>query len=670
MIQHILKTFIAILLILGIVVSQAYVVGFEYHRFFTPSWFFMGAAILIMFTPPVITSRWSVWVHLSLCVLTIYIGGRGTLAELSFLGGKDFPVLFYGLVVFMGVSVITKTRRAFGAVLATGLGLFVYQVAITLAPGAITENLPRAWGELVHEREGVVGLFRHHNPFASYCGLGIAVVMATCFVKTRHNKAVYALPFGAIILALLTIFAAYQSGSRLGMAVVVLTALIVVVLGLLLRFIFSYGRIRSNNRVSSAILLLIIGLFASIGLFTKSFNVVSAARNASGEIGADSMEGLRISAMSMGVSLWQENPLIGNGPRSYWVNAPRLREDGKIQVVRFTDPEMVHNDYIQTLAEYGIIGLLLILLAVFAILRAIWKLAYLQRFVNENWIIPPVIAISATAGIMVHSLADFTMHNTPVFGQLALILGACYGYLGTRYVSSAPSGKACLWISTFRGVSLLGGGVFLFVFGKDQIINNMALVKYDYVKWHGSEVEVLEETRKVVSLAPEPILYEDLGVRLSASASAQTQNRLQLMKEAENAFEQAYVLHPYRLPVLVNLAVMKSNLKKWDEANQYLGEAFEVSNNRWPAYELDRVAISYLIKKGELLWLQERNATLAMAHFLEAQKYIYEGRMKHSRQWNKTWKRYANKVEEYLTVMEAGKIEPATDITFFEGKGL
>ncbi len=669
-----LRFIIVLLLVAGIIVTQAYVVGFEYHRFFTPSWFFLALVPLLIFAKPPKIAKGNTLIYASLGILTLYLGLRGLFAELPFLAGKDFPVLYYGLITFVAMSIIARSKKMFFAVLAIALGIHSYQILVSLLPKDIAEGLPKAWGKLPNQK-GFFGFFRHYNPFASYCGLNAAALTGLVFLKVRNKPLEVLIKLGCILMAAFTLIAAFGSSSRLGAAVTVLSVIVCLLLGITGKALFQHGSLRSQNILISVILISILGLFGGGAGFYQTFNKVSEqeTRAGSGDLEQDVMSGMRISTMSMGYSLWLESPIIGSGPRSYWTHAPRLREKRDVTTKHFSDPEMVHNDYIQTLAEYGVIGLILILGTIAMILTMTWKTAYRQRFLNENWIVPPIIATSATLGIMVHALADFTMHNAATFIQLALILGASYGYLAANDPGLGTRPKKTAWLPhILQSVTIVSASIILVLIGKNQIVHNIKLVKYDHAKWNTNQGVYLQEAGHVAEIAPEPILLEELGISLINHASY-TSNPLYknaMLNAAEQKLAAGYAIHPYRLTLITNLALTKIYLGKLEQSEALITKAFEVSNNRWQSYYIDRLAAKYLILKGEHLWFKKRDASEAMAYFHKADQYARSIRTYKAPFLKKAKKYYLEKTKEYLSTLEAGKVTPAEDIIFFNGAGL
>lgn len=115
------------------------------------------------------------------------------------------------------------------------------------------------------------------------------------------------------------------------------------------------------------------------------------------------------------LSIWKENVWFGGGPDHFDYRFPKYREASD-QLVGH--PGRVHNDYYNTLADWGLVGFGLIASAFgflgYGFIRG-WK--YLQRTSNELGKTPKstraAIALGALSGlvaILAHSVFDFNMH--------------------------------------------------------------------------------------------------------------------------------------------------------------------------------------------------------------------------------------------------------------------
>ena len=472
-------------------------------------------------------------------------------------------------------------------------------------------------------------------------------------------------------VSFLTVMAAFASESRLGVAVVCANIVLTVAMALAFKFTIKGGRLVSKERAMTTVLAFGAGLVTVLVVFFQVFGKVSEERQTSGDLESDVLAGMRLPSMGMGVSLWMESPLVGHGPRAYWNHAPRLRSDGGAYSQRISDPEMVHNDIIQTLAEYGIVGLVLILFVLSVIYYYMWKLAWRHRFIRENWAMAPIVATVALIGVIMHSMADFPLHNASVFVQFALIMGMAIGY-------SASSEQVYKLESKFRinshltnaprtVVALVSLCLFIAIGGM-HIQHAPQLLSYDHTKWNKGEHEYIQVARETLAVAPDPIMYEELAVtllnRISQTPNVEVQQSY--LEEAEGYLEAGLALNPYRLASLNNLALVKVKLEKYEEAHEVLSTAFKYAGVRWQAYQLNRIATDYLINVGEKLWM-ERKASLAMTYFIAARDFITHKNQYRRGKYPEVRDYYLEKIDKYLGIMEAGKIQPAGGVEFFEG---
>jgi tetratricopeptide (TPR) repeat protein len=123
---------------------------------------------------------------------------------------------------------------------------------------------------------------------------------------------------------------------------------------------------------------------------------------------------------------WQLNPLFGTGSGTYFYYG-RMFRSSQMQ----GDPVYAHNDYLQLLAEYGVIGAALFLLFLLAHLASGWR--NFQRLgprrvivslrLPSNSMALQMGALAAVAAYMVHSVVDFNLHIPANVLLLAFVFG-------------------------------------------------------------------------------------------------------------------------------------------------------------------------------------------------------------------------------------------------------
>ena len=166
------------------------------------------------------------------------------------------------------------------------------------------------------------------------------------------------------------------------------------------------------------------------------------------------------------VKLWQEDVWFGIGPAHYNY---RFRPYRPQWVQR--QPDRVHNDYLNTLTDYGIVGAVLVLSAWVLLFTGVVKT---WRFVrgssgdlggrNSNKF---ALVLGASAGllaILVHSAADFNMH-IPANALVAITLMAMLSG-SLRFATEQHWHNARFWSKAVMTVILLAGLAYL---GRQEI---------------------------------------------------------------------------------------------------------------------------------------------------------------------------------------------------------
>ncbi len=86
------------------------------------------------------------------------------------------------------------------------------------------------------------------------------------------------------------------------------------------------------------------------------------------------------------------------------------------------------NEYIRYLVETGIVGLAILLAALFLLIRALVRMRRIPGTLDGGTLNAPTLALTVVAGCLVNSLADNTLLNTPTSYAAALILAAVLAY--------------------------------------------------------------------------------------------------------------------------------------------------------------------------------------------------------------------------------------------------
>ncbi len=165
------------------------------------------------------------------------------------------------------------------------------------------------------------------------------------------------------------------------------------------------------------------------------------------------------------VAMWMDHKWLGLGPAQFEHEFRAYRPPTLHAQVR---PEFVHNDYLNTLVDYGVVGLGLIGLClalfwwgvfkVWPFLRRPSKSGSTWKTDKSAYVLGGAIGILA---ILIHSVTDFNMHvpaNALLASAIMAVVAAHWRYATTKF--SLPAGviaKLLVTIVALGGVLFIGG---------------------------------------------------------------------------------------------------------------------------------------------------------------------------------------------------------------------
>lgn len=162
------------------------------------------------------------------------------------------------------------------------------------------------------------------------------------------------------------------------------------------------------------------------------------------------------------LDLWHENPWWGIGPAHFGYRFGKYRPD-LIQ----KSPDRAHNDYLNTLTDYGAVGVALILITVIVVFAcAIWTWRYVRGSPNtlgdhrSNKLALVLGTSIGLVAILIHSFMDFNMHvpaNALIAVTLVALLSSYLRFATERYWFTARIiPKTLLTLALVCGLVYLG----------------------------------------------------------------------------------------------------------------------------------------------------------------------------------------------------------------------
>lgn len=274
---------------------------------------------------------------------------------------------------------------------------------------------------------------------------------------------------------------------------------------------------------------------------------------------------------------WNTSPLLGTGSRTYLYFGRRFRA-AAVQM----DPVYVHNDYLQLLAEYGVVGGLAFTIFLGAHLRAGLisarrlgprRIQVSQR-IRSNAMALNLGALAALAAYAVHSFFDFNLH----IPANLLLMAFTFGILANSGVQEETKPARPLWFAMGR----LGLGTLSLVLG-------VQVVRLAPAEWYAEEARTaLNDHRPLLAMKsalkgltterhnPQLFYYLGRAHYLSGESQPAGPARDSFYAAALPAYEAARQLAPMDETYPLELAFTLDSLNRYAEAEWLFGEAREL----------------------------------------------------------------------------------------------
>ena len=275
------------------------------------------------------------------------------------------------------------------------------------------------------------------------------------------------------------------------------------------------------------------------------------------------------------IEQWKINPAIGTGSATYLYYGRYFRMPGMQR-----DPVYVHNDYLQLLAEYGIVGAAAMGLAiVFHVRRGLRsfsrlgpkRVAVSQRLFS-NGLALNIGALAAVAAYAVHEALDFNLH----IPANALLLAFVFGILANDGVVRDRQVLPVSWSGVPWRLGLAGLAVLL-------VVQSARLLPGEYfsekarvaVRDNRAALAISHALRGLRYDPTNPDLYYHLGCArmLYADFADHPAAADSFYADAIDAFEKARALAPQDEIYALELATALDAARRFEEAEWRFQEA-------------------------------------------------------------------------------------------------
>ena len=470
-------------------------------------------------------------------------------------------LLVYALLFFVVLNNLHKsdwTQLALYVLVFTGVAIAIYGIVQVIA------GLDHVWNFTRPDQYAGrgSGTFINPNHFAGFLGMLLPVCLAAVLTGRVSQPMRILLGYSALLL----LGGVAVSMSRGGWISTSLSlAAVIGILGWQRQF-----RLRG--------ILLTCVVFGLIGAFLlKSDFAQDRLRNVN-QPGTMGHVGSRAELWGAAIDVWQEEKLMGVGPGHFDHRFPAHRPE-RLQ----SRPVRVHNDYLNTLVDWGLVGMLLVGLMLGTMISGIiksWKYSQrTSRDLSAKTSNRAAFVLGSTIGlgsIALHSFVDFNLHipsNAMLAATLAALLTAYIRFATERY-----------WVAMRMPVRLL---LTVLICGASGLLIQQAIQQaQEHARLEASrsaESFPMQVEGLMNALEIEPTNFETAGMlgeihRRRAMESSRATRKVEL-KKATAWLKEAIRLNRYDAYSHARLGMALDELGQEDKAGEYFAEAEKLDPN-------------------------------------------------------------------------------------------
>jgi len=519
------------------------------------------------------------WSTLAVFSLAAYLLIRASESPVSYFAREDAALIITGFLcycLFLSLVSSGDWRRRLLYVIA---GLVVVNLAFALIQALFK---PTLWLIPGYERtftDRIGGLFNHPDHFAGFIGALVPIWLGMALYG-RQSPGVRRL-WGA--LAALSLAATLYSGSA--------TGFVALFCGLgtfaLLTGTIIYRKIAPAAKKMALILIAGFTIVAALVGFALA-----------GPIGQQIDRSLLTRGEGVSLPLvWKaglrqaaEAPALGTGSRTSYIYSRLFRDEALDSSA--AEHEFIHNEYLQMLADYGIVGLALLFTVL--LLHAHSGLSFVRAYAgfgtSKGRVLPQSDHLALVLGAMASlsamgalSFFDFTMH-LPAFVIVAAVflgvLAAPDPMASALKPASAPiiPGGSLMFVN--RAV-VFGCGIMMavcgLVFSRSEFHHEMARLSFESDPGGYKHFRHLKAAREIDSR--NPFLFA-LSAHAQVSGITPTMaapERRQALEQADQYFNRARALYPQDVFAAVGHAAVLDELGKKARSLERLRDAREMA---------------------------------------------------------------------------------------------
>jgi len=585
---------------------------------------------------------YNAWAMLPLLLVAAYFAWRALSSPVADFGRRDLLLVVGGVLGF--ATTLTARRAWFGPWLVV-LALFgLASVAVAGWQQFVDPGFSPLYGRRLSETFPS-GFSGHYNHFANVTAALSVLLFGFAFAGKLDGLTRGLALVGATLLG----GGAILSQSR-GGVIAWLVGLVVV------GFASALAIHASRPKLGKGLLLGLLALLPVAAIAVAVALPKMLAARAQGAEGVNLSDGGRFDYWFIALDAFGEAPWLGSGARSFSYRNFDFWSDSELW--RGTnDIDMVHNELLQVLVDYGMVGALLLLgLVGFALLRGVGHLILGGE--DERGLTAG--AFAGVAVMLVQSMFSFTFHTLPD----VILFGALLGILLRQRLEGQQPVPLSKRLQP-QLLLILGGALALVASASDA--RAWLALHGHAVPLHMAPPEVIyARTSEAVRVRPDHELFFRKATLEGAEAELrQDQSAHPWAQRAVESLQAGLERHPWDYAAMVNLARLLDALGRFDESAKYYDRMIPVLDPREIHYQVHLSLARHWYLRGLARWRRTgfakdlpRSPGEALACFEEAERQLQRSRQLHGPVRSAAARALRESIERHIEALRAGKVEP------------